>query len=51
MVRVRLVGGTLAVILCMWLLPASASAQATTASGIAGSRERHVGRGAARRDR
>ena len=36
MVRVRLVGGTLAVILCMCLLPASASAQATTASGIAG---------------
>ena len=34
--RVRLVGGTLAVILSMLLLPASASAQATTASGIAG---------------
>ena len=36
MLRVRVVGGALAVILCMLLLPASASAQATTASGIAG---------------
>ena len=35
MLRVR-VGGALAVILCMLLLPASVSAQATTASGIAG---------------
>src|SRR5687768_3788019 len=36
MLRVGLAGGTLAVILSMLLLPASASAQATTASGIAG---------------
>jgi hypothetical protein len=36
MPRVGLAGGTFAVILSMLLLPASASAQATTASGIAG---------------
>jgi hypothetical protein len=36
MVGVRLVAGTLAVILSTLLLPAHASAQATTASGIAG---------------